>query len=590
MKIKQLFLSAIITLSVAFGTHAQVKVGSNPTAITANTNLEVEATDGKKVKINKPDGKFYIETKPTAAKTDSVVMRFSDGEVRQMSINRLLGQLDLDGDGIVDGEDPDIDGDGILNTADNCPRQYCQTAPGCPASCAAAPTPSVTADCNTAGFNVGTYISGIALSGRTYTLTITNNSFSAATIPFSASDLVLSGTSGLTVGTPTGSPALVGGTATLAAGSSITVTYPISGTPTNCGVLTGVWTKLTLKCTKTINISPNVSCITGSWTTPITPSVSGGLINGTNYTGTYGIPYTGGNCTLSPETLTQSGLTLSYQVGALSASGNLVYTLSGTYQGISGDLVTFTTRDGCRIDVGILMSCKEIKLANPAATDGVYWIDPDATGSVQPMQVVCDMTNNGGGWTLILKSMNNDGTFAYSSGIWASGNPFNTTDLNITNSSNSNSLYSAYNNVIANQVWIDFVTSPDLTPYTIPSSLTPKQMATATGNTLVSTQAGGCFTAAPSSFFTPSNAYTIQTGVVQMGCNLQGRIRFGLATDNNPGTSFDGSLGIGALGIFAGAQTIQTNSGNLVENHGGGCANLNGTTGTTFLKALLWVK
>ena len=349
MKIKQIYLVVLAALGMALTTHAQLKLGSNPTTILGNTNFEVEATDGKRVKVNKPDGKFYIETKPTAAKTDSVMMRFTDGEVRQMSINRLLGQLDLDGDGIVDAEDPDIDGDGILNAADNCPRQYCQTAPGCPASCAAAPAPSVVADCNTAGFNVGTYISGTALSGRTYTVMITNNSFSTATIAFASSDIVLSGVTGLAVGTPTGSPALSSGSATLAAGGSVTVTYPITGTPASCGTLTGVWTKLSLNCTKTVNVNPNVSCATATWTTAVSPTINTGLINGTAYTGTYSIPYTGGGCTLPTDNITVSGLTLSYAGGTIGTTGNLVYTLSGTYTGTSGGSVTFTTSSGCNV-------------------------------------------------------------------------------------------------------------------------------------------------------------------------------------------------------------------------------------------------
>jgi hypothetical protein len=49
------------------------------------------------------------------------------------------------------------------------------------------------------------------------------------------------------------------------------------------------------------------------------------------------------------------------------------------------------------------LSCKDVYDNNAASVgvDGSYWIDPDAGGANTPYLATCDMTTEGGGWTLV---------------------------------------------------------------------------------------------------------------------------------------------------------------------------------------------
>ncbi|WP_449387902.1 fibrinogen-like YCDxxxxGGGW domain-containing protein [Chryseobacterium lineare] len=245
----------------------------------------------------------------------------------------------------------------------------------------------------------GTYKVGTAMTAsNTFTVTITNNSFSTATIAFSTSDLALSGVTGLSVASV--SPA----SSTLIAGASVTVTYTLSGTAAACGTLTATWSKLTLISTKIATVIPNFNCSAGSWSSVLPEYRLNGLMNGTAYSGTYTLPYTAGGsgCAYAGETLTQSGLTLTLTAGNYSTSGNLTYTLSGTYTGSNNGSISFTTAGGCTIYLGPCASCKEILNKGLTTADGVYYVDIDQAGTTYvPMKAQCDMTTDGGGWTLV---------------------------------------------------------------------------------------------------------------------------------------------------------------------------------------------
>jgi cysteine-rich repeat protein len=224
----------------------------------------------------------------------------------------------------------------------------------------------------------------------------------------------------------------------------------------------------------------------------------------------------------------------------------------------------------------IAPSCKAIKTGNAMAADGVYNIDPDGAGPIAAFDVYCDMTTDGGGWTLVLKADGSKDTLLYDNVLWTNNLLLN---ANQTALDRTEAKFSSWNTVPFTDVLVG-LEAPILANG--PLTLKTQKVATGAKTSMFALMSPNTYSAPMVAVGRVAWKALIAGGSLQLNCNREGfnvpgqaRVRIGIqANEQNDCNSPDSYIGVGGQGAPC-APGPQRAVGNVV-----GCGGDNGEKST----------
>jgi hypothetical protein len=238
-------------------------------------------------------------------------------------------------------------------------------------------------------------------------------------------------------------------------------------------------------------------------------------------------------------------------------------------------------------------SCKEILVDGHSMGDGLYWLDPDGSGA---FQISCDMTTDGGGWTLAMKLDDSSDVFEYDAVYWENPDLLNPSD-NLPNASvaGTNAKFESFNSVGGDTLRLEFINPAWNIHYYDLLGMTPLTLFRGPEDMVAGSEADACH--GPLLDATPdysSSLFSFQQGHQFFGVNgtdsgsYDSRMRFGYGSNDETDTPWGPRMGVGPFNGNSATMTSVFWYAPSDCNDCGGCYGTGPAAGNT--AANLWVR